>query len=188
MIAGYGAHVGGTARRAQGADWRPEELTVDRQERPQRRRQAAILVNGLGRTGRLADPTVDALVRVDIQRAPAGVDAIDRTALHAGAVLDIDAASGDDVGHDALLSALATAAFAFAGTRARPPRRPPLAGLPPAWACAGDNVTVCRTTCLIAFSDSGAQARIAARRVCAPGFSAARKSSTGGAGRRRRST
>src|SRR6218665_1463780 len=57
MIAGYGAHAGGAARRAQGADLRPEELAVDRQERPQRRRQAAILVNGLGRTGRLADPT-----------------------------------------------------------------------------------------------------------------------------------
>src|SRR6218665_695006 len=132
MIAGYGAHVGGAARRAQGADLRPEEITVDRQERPQRRRQAAILVNGLGRTCRRADPTIDALVREDKRRAPAGVDAIDRTALHAGAVLDIDAASGDDVGHDALLSALPTEACAFAGTRARPRRRPAIAGLPPA--------------------------------------------------------
>src|SRR6478735_8951568 len=48
---------------------------------------------------RLARTAVDALVGVDVERALALVDAVDRTLLDAGAVLEVDARLGDDVGH-----------------------------------------------------------------------------------------
>jgi hypothetical protein len=47
--------------------------------------------------------SVDALLGVDDEDALEFVDAVDRADVHAGAVFDVDAGLGDDVGHAALL-------------------------------------------------------------------------------------
>lgn len=57
--------------------------------------------DGHYRTNWLAGGTVDALVGVDIKHVVVvrGVDAINRTNIHACAVLNIDARFSDDIGH-----------------------------------------------------------------------------------------
>src|SRR5947209_6639117 len=47
-----------------------------------------------------AQAAVDAFVRLDIERAAAFVDAVDRTGLQAGLVLDVDAGVDNDEGHE----------------------------------------------------------------------------------------
>src|SRR5690606_16022124 len=53
----------------------------------------------LDRADRLARTAVDALVGVDVQHPLALVDAVDRTFVDAGAVLDVHTRLGDHVGH-----------------------------------------------------------------------------------------
>src|SRR4029453_14486046 len=55
--------------------------------------------DGLHRADGLAGAAVHALLRVDVEHAVALVDAVDRTLLDAGLVLDVDAGLGNDVGH-----------------------------------------------------------------------------------------
>src|SRR5207248_6305815 len=64
--------------------------------------------DGIHRALRLADTTVDALVRVNKQHVREAflvtlIDAVDRTDLHAGLVLDADARLADDVSHGSFL-------------------------------------------------------------------------------------
>src|SRR5680860_1597307 len=58
-----------------------------------------LVEDGLDRADRLTGATVDALVRVDVERALTLIDAVDGTFLDAGLVLDVDTRLGDDVGH-----------------------------------------------------------------------------------------
>src|SRR6187200_814287 len=58
---------------------RPKEFTIYSEPGLQFPRKAIIGMDGLDRTDRLAEPAVDALVRLDVQGAPALIDAIDRT-------------------------------------------------------------------------------------------------------------
>src|SRR5262245_12283722 len=56
----------------------------------------------LDRAHRLASAAVDALVRMDVEHRVAFVDAVHRTHLDAGLVLNVDARLGDDVRHQVL--------------------------------------------------------------------------------------
>src|SRR3954449_5267446 len=58
---------------------RPKEFTIYGQPGLEFLGEAIIGMDGLYRTYRFAESAVDALVRLDIQGAPALVDAIDRT-------------------------------------------------------------------------------------------------------------
>src|SRR4029078_8451339 len=58
----------------------------------------------LDRADRLTSTAVDALVGGDVEHALALVDAVDRTLVDAGPVLEVDARLGDDVGHQVLLN------------------------------------------------------------------------------------
>src|SRR5699024_11859248 len=59
-----------------------------------------------------AGPAVDAFVGVDVERALALVDAVDRAFLDAGSVLHVHAGLGDDVGHGFLRSSLCSSVAA----------------------------------------------------------------------------
>ena len=77
-------------------------------------------MDGLDRADRLAEPAVDALVRLDVEGAPALIDAIDRTCREARLILHVDAGVGDDIGHGLAslpdgLALLDEGAHAFAG-------------------------------------------------------------------------
>ena len=63
--------------------------------------QVVLVVDRLDRAHRLARAAVHALVRVDVERSLALVDAVHRALVDARAVLHIDARQRDDVGHDA---------------------------------------------------------------------------------------
>jgi hypothetical protein len=89
--------------RTQPADVRREEVAVDGREMCHFGRQPKVFVDGLRGAGGHANAAVDAFIRVNVQSALAFVDAIDRTALDASAVLDVDAGAGDDVGHGTYL-------------------------------------------------------------------------------------
>ena len=62
-------------------------------------RQVVLVVDRLDRADRLARAAVDALVGVDVQRAAALVDAVDRAFLDTGTVFDVHAGQRDHVGH-----------------------------------------------------------------------------------------
>ena len=81
MIALQRPDVGRPAGRAQPVTCRPEELAVDGEPRRELRRQPVVGVDGLDRTDRLAQAAVDAFVGLDVERAPALVDAVDRAGL-----------------------------------------------------------------------------------------------------------
>src|SRR5690606_33393881 len=95
--------AGGTARCADrlvaAGQWFGEEPPVVGDEVLRLRRHPAVLGDGLDRADGLAVAAVDAFHRVDVELAVAFVDAVDRALLHAGAVHDVDARLGDDVGH-----------------------------------------------------------------------------------------
>src|SRR5690606_11300261 len=79
--------------------------------------QVVFVVDGLDGADRLARTAVDALVGVDVEHAVALVDAVDGALVDTGAVFDIHAGKGDDVGHRSILWRL--------GCRFRsPPDRP----------------------------------------------------------------
>ena len=61
--------------------------------------QVVFVVDGLDGADRFAGSAVDAFVGVDVERALALVDAVDRTFVDAGAVLDVHAGKRDHVGH-----------------------------------------------------------------------------------------
>src|SRR5450631_916897 len=58
-----------------------------------------LIEDGLNRADGLACAAVDALVRVNVERALALVDAVDGAFLNAGLVLDVDARLSDDISH-----------------------------------------------------------------------------------------
>src|SRR5699024_3328432 len=62
-------------------------------------RDVVLVVDGLDGADRLTGTTVDALVGVDVQRAVALVDAVDRALLDARLVLDVDAGLRDHIRH-----------------------------------------------------------------------------------------
>jgi hypothetical protein len=55
--------------------------------------------DGLGRAHGHAHPATDAFIGMDVEGALAFIDAVDGTALNAGAVLDVDAWGRDDISH-----------------------------------------------------------------------------------------
>src|SRR5262245_27509843 len=61
--------------------------------------RVVLVEDRLDRADWLAGTTVDALVGVDVEHPLALVDAVDRTFVDAGPVLEVDARLGDDVGH-----------------------------------------------------------------------------------------
>src|SRR5450759_1931632 len=67
-------------------------------------RHVVLVVDRLDRAHRLAGATVDALLRMDVQHPVALVDAVHRTLVDTGPVLDVDTGQGDDVRHEALLT------------------------------------------------------------------------------------
>src|SRR4051794_10534287 len=67
-------------------------------------RGVVLVEDRLDRADRLARTAVDTLVGMDVEHPLALVDAVDRTLVDAGAVLEIDARLGDDVGHLVLLT------------------------------------------------------------------------------------
>src|SRR4029450_11840509 len=60
-------------------------------------RDVVVVEDGLHRTDRFAGAAVHALVGGAVEHAGALIDAVDRTLLDAGLVLDVDAGLGDDV-------------------------------------------------------------------------------------------
>ena len=85
---------------------RVEELGVDGEELALVVGQVVLVVDGLDGADGLTGTTVDTLVGVDVQRALALIDAVDRALLDAGAVLDVHAGQANDVCHLALLTFL----------------------------------------------------------------------------------
>src|SRR3954452_18231374 len=86
----------GAAGTAPAGHLRAEELAVDRYPRRQFGRQAVVGMDGVDRTDGFAEAAIDAFLRMDVERAPALIDAIDRTGIEAGPILDVDAGGGDD--------------------------------------------------------------------------------------------
>ena len=86
-------------RAAQAADFWPEELAVDGNEMAQMGWHVHVFMNRLRRANRDTNAATDAFVGLNVIRAHALVNAIDRAATHAGGVFAVDAAFGDDVGH-----------------------------------------------------------------------------------------
>ena len=123
----------------------------------------------------LAQPAVDALVRLDVERAPALIDAVDRAGIETGLVLHVDAGIGDDVGHFslphrfALLDEGAHALLAVLRLQGFGERGEKLAARLAAESCA-----VRRTTCLIARTESGAQASTSSTQRATAASSSAR--------------
>src|SRR5205809_5358847 len=81
----------------------PKEVSVDRDPGLQFLGEAIIRMDRRDRTDGLAQSAIDAFVGLDVERAPALVDTIDRARVEAGLVLHVDAGIGDDVGHERLL-------------------------------------------------------------------------------------
>ena len=67
-------------------------------------RQIILIEDGLSGAHRLAGATVDALVRIDVQRARTLINAIDGALVHASLVLDIHARLSNYVWHGILLT------------------------------------------------------------------------------------
>src|SRR5680860_378866 len=88
---------------AAGASEVVEELDVGLVEVLPLLRCVVLVEDGLDRADRLAGTTVDALIGVDVERALTLVDAVDRTFLDTGLVLDVDTRLGDHVRHVRLL-------------------------------------------------------------------------------------
>src|SRR5581483_359191 len=76
---------------------------VDLHERLPLLRERVLGEDRLDRALRLARTAVDALLRVDHEDPVELVDAVDGADIDAGAVFDVDAGLGDDVGHGGLL-------------------------------------------------------------------------------------
>src|SRR5450631_4933673 len=89
------AELGGAARATKVV----EELDVGLVEVLPLLRGVVLVEDGLNRADGLAGAAVDALVRVNVERALALVDAVDGTFLDAGLVLDVDARLSDDISH-----------------------------------------------------------------------------------------
>src|SRR5680860_280395 len=89
------AELGG----ATGASQVVEELDVGLVEVLPLLRCVVLVEDGLDRADRLAGATVDALVRVNVERALTLVDAVDRAFLDTSLVLDVDTRLGDDISH-----------------------------------------------------------------------------------------
>src|SRR5690606_22281438 len=98
------ADLGGTSGRAQLL----EELDINLVEVRPFAGQVVLVVDGLHRAYRLAGTAVDALVGVDVEHAPALVDAVDGAFFNACLVEHIDARLRDDVSHVVFLLGLAT--------------------------------------------------------------------------------
>src|SRR3954454_16640725 len=75
------------------------ESRVDAEERLPLLGQRVLGEDRLHRALGLAGPAVDALLGVDDEDPVGFVDAVERADVHAGAVFDVDAGLGDDVGH-----------------------------------------------------------------------------------------
>src|SRR5690606_38831312 len=65
--------------------------------------QVVFVVDRLDGADRLAGTAVDALVGVDVEHPVTLVDAVDGALVDTGAILQIDAGQGDDVGHSSIL-------------------------------------------------------------------------------------
>src|SRR5690606_6842343 len=89
--------VGVLGRSLRFRDHRPllRELGVQLEELLLSRRHVVLRVDGLDRTLRRAERAVDALLRVDHERAWPFMEAIDRAHLHAVGVLALDTGLGD---------------------------------------------------------------------------------------------
>src|SRR5262249_50811827 len=101
VVAGDHADLGGTAGRADTG--LGEELDVGGVVVAPLLGQIVFVGDRLDGADRLAGTAVDALVGVDVQHAVALVDAVDGALVDAGAVFQIDAGKGDDVGHSPIL-------------------------------------------------------------------------------------
>src|SRR5215468_5378371 len=127
-------------------------------------RDVDVFVDRLHRADRDADAAADALVGLDVHHAPALVDALDRADLLADAVLHVDAGRGDDVAHQrpchcgARFSTKARTPSSWSADWSAVTR----AGRRNRCASCGDSPVPLRTICLIARTDSGAQARMSA--------------------------
>src|SRR4029077_5591743 len=88
-----------TARRAPSRHCGAEEFAVDRDPRLELLRQPVVRMNGRHRAPGLAQPTVDAFVRLDVERTSTLIDAVDRARVETGLVLHVDAGVGDNVCH-----------------------------------------------------------------------------------------
>src|SRR5690606_12124100 len=94
----------GASGRADGG----EELCVDLDERAAFVRYVLLVEDRDHRAGRFAASAFDTLVGVDVHHPVALVDAVHRTFLHARLVGLVDAGTGDDVGHVAPSSRIAS--------------------------------------------------------------------------------
>src|SRR5215218_1705917 len=79
--------------------------------------EVVFVVDRLDRAHRFAGSAVDALVGVDVERAFTLVDAVDGAFVDAGAVFDVDARQGDDIGHGGSLSSRRAGTPVYAGWR-----------------------------------------------------------------------
>src|ERR1700742_2485090 len=82
---------------------RSEEFSIDRDPGLQLLREPVVRMNRCDGAHGLAQAAIDALVRLNVERAPALIDAVDRAGVEASLVLYIDAGVGDDIGHERLL-------------------------------------------------------------------------------------
>src|SRR5215211_5505022 len=98
-VAHLGADLGEPAGRAEGVGSLGEEGRVGGGEVLPLGGHVVLVEDGLHRADGLAGAAVHAFVGVDVEHAVALVDAVDRTFLDAGLVLDVDAGLADDVGH-----------------------------------------------------------------------------------------
>src|SRR4051795_650759 len=153
-----------------------EKFCIDCDPGLQLFREPIVRVNRRNRADGLAQPAVDALVRLDVKRAPALVDAVDRAGVEAGLVLYVDAGVGDDVGH--YLPFHTGLRFSM---KARTPscessdcKASASAGNNCPRASAAESCAVQRTTCLMARTDRGAQARISSTQRATAASSSAR--------------
>src|SRR5712691_10656495 len=87
------------AGRTETAHGRAEELGVDGNEVTLGLRNIRRVVDRVDGAHGDAESAVDAFLGLNVERAQALVDAIDRTARHARTVLNVDARVGDDVRH-----------------------------------------------------------------------------------------
>src|SRR5215469_11509956 len=87
------------ARRTPAGHGGAEEFGIDGGERRLVRWNRVILEDRLHRADGEAKAAIDAFIGLDVHHPPALIDAVDRTDIHAGAVLHVDTGRDDDVGH-----------------------------------------------------------------------------------------
>src|SRR6266511_828934 len=98
-VAQHSADVGRPARGAERLLALGEEGRVGGGELLPLRRHVVVVEDRFDRADGLAGAAVHALVGVDVEHAVALINAVDRTLLDAGPVLDVNAWLADDVGH-----------------------------------------------------------------------------------------